>query len=358
MATHRRGLRPSQWPVRDLLGPDDRGRLWDARIGAAVAGLLACGAAVTVVLTSGDTAASDAPVEAPQPGPLALPPPPAGVPAPAVPPVLKMPPPAPVLPAPPMSVVPVPPGAAGVVPAPSPPPRVAPSRPLRSVDRPVSRPRRAPVEVCVPSPTLAEQIAAGIEQRDDRPVAGWLPVPVQRPADAAALLELACRECEPDGGRHRAPGRDDDVERSADRYREGGRHRAPDREDDRSQRHRSGDDRDEGDERHERDGDRAEERRDDPNRDRDSGRDSGRDSDRDEDDRAEQKDERSTPDQDGAGDEAPEDKTSDDAVSDDSGERHDGHARSETDPGESRGESVEHDTDDNHQDDTDRPAKN
>ena len=61
MATHRRGLRPSQWPVRDLLGPHgDRGRLWDARIGAALAGLLACGAAVTVVLTSGDTASSDA----------------------------------------------------------------------------------------------------------------------------------------------------------------------------------------------------------------------------------------------------------------------------------------------------------
>jgi len=68
MATHRRGLRPSQWPVRDLLGPDgDRGRLWDARIGAALAGLLACGAAVTVVLTSGDTASSDASSGTPQP---------------------------------------------------------------------------------------------------------------------------------------------------------------------------------------------------------------------------------------------------------------------------------------------------
>ena len=83
MATHRRGLRPSQWPVRDLLGPDaERGRLWDARVGAAVAGLLACGAAVTVVLTSGETAASKAPTPAPQPGPLALPAPPPAVSAP------------------------------------------------------------------------------------------------------------------------------------------------------------------------------------------------------------------------------------------------------------------------------------
>ena len=110
MATHRRGLRPSQWPVRDLLGPADRGRLWDARIGAAVAGLLACSAAVTVVLTSGDTAASDAPPETPQPGPLALPPPAAVDPAPAVPPALKLPPPPAALPGPP--VPPAPAGAA------------------------------------------------------------------------------------------------------------------------------------------------------------------------------------------------------------------------------------------------------
>ena len=254
MATHRRGLRPSQWPVRDLLGPADRGRLWDARIGAAVAGLLACGAAVTVVLTSGETAASKAPAEAPQPGPLALPPATAGVPAPAVPPALKVP--------PPPAVLPAPPARPGIVPAPSTPPRLAPSRPARSVDRPASRLRQAPggaqveAPARVPAPALAEQIAAGIEQWErrspDRPVAGWLLIPVQRPADAAALLELACRDCEPGGGRHRAPDRDDDAEQSADRYREGGRHRAPDRDDDRSQRYRSGDDRDE------QDGDRAE----------------------------------------------------------------------------------------------------
>ena len=240
MATHRRGLRPSQWPVRDLLGPADRGRLWDARIGAAVAGLLACSAAVTVVLTSGDTAASDAP-ETPPPGPLALPPPADVDPAPVVPPALKLPP-------PPAALLPgctawarVPPAPAGVVPAPSAPRRVAPSRPPRSVDRPASRPRRPPAvaPAPVPGPTLAEQIAAGMEQWEDRPAAGWLLIPVQRPADAAALLELACRNCEPEtGGRHRAPDRDD-VEQSPDRYREGGRHRAPDPEDDRSERYRA-----------------------------------------------------------------------------------------------------------------------
>ena len=74
MASHRRGVRPSQWPVRDLLGPDNAaGRLWDARVGAAPAGLLACGAAVTVVLTSGDRAVSDHRLEALGPGPLAIP---------------------------------------------------------------------------------------------------------------------------------------------------------------------------------------------------------------------------------------------------------------------------------------------
>ena len=105
----------------------------------------------------------------------------------------------------------------------------------------------------VPGPTLAEQIAAGIEQWEDRspdrPAAGWLLIPVQRPADAAALLELACRNCEQEtGGRHRAPDRDD-VEQSPDRYREGGRHRAPDPEDDRSERYRSSYDQDDQDDR-------------------------------------------------------------------------------------------------------------
>ena len=94
MSTHRRGVRPSQWPVRDLLGPENgRTRFWDARVGAAAAGLLACGAAVTVVLTSGSRPVSDQTLETPG-APLALPapvpvvPPPAGpvVPPPAAPP--------------------------------------------------------------------------------------------------------------------------------------------------------------------------------------------------------------------------------------------------------------------------------
>ena len=73
MSTHRRGVRPSQWPVRDLLGPEKaRARFWDARVGAAAAGLLACGAAVTVVLSSGSRAVSDQPLEAPG-SPLAIP---------------------------------------------------------------------------------------------------------------------------------------------------------------------------------------------------------------------------------------------------------------------------------------------
>ena len=73
MSTHRRGARPSQWPVRDLLGPENgRARFWDARVGAAAAGLLACGAAVTVVLSSGSRAVSDQPLEAPG-SPLAIP---------------------------------------------------------------------------------------------------------------------------------------------------------------------------------------------------------------------------------------------------------------------------------------------
>ena len=83
MSTHRRGVRPSQWPVRDLLGPETvRARFWDARVGAAAAGLLACGAAVTVVLTSGGRAMSEQTLEAPG-APLALP---APAPVPAVPP--------------------------------------------------------------------------------------------------------------------------------------------------------------------------------------------------------------------------------------------------------------------------------
>ena len=95
MSTHRRGVRPSQWPVRDLLGPENgRARFWDARVGAAAAGLFACGAAVTVVLSSGSRAVSDQPLEAPG-SPLAIPAPALAPPVPAAPPPVAPPPVAP-----------------------------------------------------------------------------------------------------------------------------------------------------------------------------------------------------------------------------------------------------------------------
>ena len=63
MATHRRGSRPSQWPVRDLLGQQRSrlGELWDPRVAAAVSGLLACGAAVSVAFTVSDAVPSSRP---------------------------------------------------------------------------------------------------------------------------------------------------------------------------------------------------------------------------------------------------------------------------------------------------------
>ena len=305
MATHRRGLRPSQWPVRDLLGPDGgRGRVWDARIGAALAGLLACGAAVTVVLTSGDTASSDASSgtpqprkpqneapqnEASQPEPWALPATPS-IPAPAVPPAAL--PPAPAAPA--VRV--------------APPRRTAPAP-----ERPVARPRpvRPAAPTHSPDPTLTEQVAAGIEQWErrspDRSVAGWVLVPVQRPADAAALLELACGSCTREtGGRHLAGVHD--VER-AEQHREGGRHRAPDPDDDPPPRDQSTGDRDEPDDAdvHGRDApdDRSERDRDHA----DCGDDGGDDGDRDENHHSERKErEHSVPDRSADVDEAPDDE--------------------------------------------------
>jgi hypothetical protein len=82
MATHRRGLRGSQWQIRDLLGDQRSGPspLRDPRLYAAVGGLLACGAAATVAFTASDGgtgAGHDAG------GPLALPVPRAVVPAPS-----------------------------------------------------------------------------------------------------------------------------------------------------------------------------------------------------------------------------------------------------------------------------------
>jgi hypothetical protein len=236
MSTHRRGVRPSQWPVRDLLGPETaRLRFWDARVGAAAAGLLACGAAVTVVLSSGSRAVSDQTLEAPG-APLVLPAPaPAPAPRPAPDPVV----PAPVAPphaapqaAGPYVVAPRPRG-------PAPKHRRAPAHRRKAVparDVPVQA-RAAPRA----ERALAEQVATAIEGWEgrtgsDRTVVGWLLVPVQRPADAVALLEVACVDepCDQrgSGGRHRA--RNDDGEQRVDQHAEarddhGGRHRAPDR---------------------------------------------------------------------------------------------------------------------------------
>jgi hypothetical protein len=256
MSTHRRGARPSQWPVRDLLGPENgRARFWDARVGAAAAGLFACGAAVTVVLSSGSRAVSDQRLEAPG-SPLAIP-------APAL---------APAVPAAPPPVAP-PPVAPPQVAEPQLPARVDAPRPRSA--RPQHR-RAAPRHrtavpaaprhrTAVPAPsardvpvqgdaapqdrTLAEQVATAVDGWEGRTgpdgtVVGWLLVPVQRPADAAALLDVAaadepCHERD-SGGRHRA--RDRDAEQRVDRHHEvrGGRHRAPDRHrEDHGGRHRA-----------------------------------------------------------------------------------------------------------------------
>lgn len=217
MASHRRGLRPSQWPVRDLLGPDVApGRLWDARIGAALAGLLACGAAVTVVLTSGDQAVSDQPAEAIGPGPQAEPP---SLPVPQVP-SLEVPPPAIALP----QLVPAPSGPMVITPPSVTVPRITPPRSARPPHAPPRMRQGSTGSTGSASrskeQTLAEQVASAIEHREDRPArhradVGRLRVPSQRPADAAALVDLACAdedrsEGRRSGGRHRAP--DSEVE--------------------------------------------------------------------------------------------------------------------------------------------------
>jgi hypothetical protein len=229
MASHRRGLRPSQWPVRDLLGPDVApGRLWDARIGAALAGLLACGAAVTVVLTSGDQAVSDPTAEALGPGPQAGPPSGIVVPAPSVPvpqvPALQVPPPAIALP----QLVPAPAGPMVVTPPAVTVPRITPPRSARPHHAAPPRMRQGSTGSASRSKeqTLAEQVASAVEHREDRPArhradVGRLRVPAQRPADAAALLNLACpdedrSEGHRSGGRHRVP--DSEVEHHLARH--------------------------------------------------------------------------------------------------------------------------------------------
>lgn len=246
MSTHRRGVRPSQWPVRDLLGPENaRARFWDARVGAAAAGLLACGAAVTVVLSSGSRAVSDQTLEAPGP-PLVIP-----APAPPVP--VTVPPVAPPQAAPPQAAEPRLPARVDA-------PRYRGTRPQhrRAAPRhrtavPAPSARDVPVTggAAPQDRTLAEQVATAIDGWEGRTgpdgtVVGWLLVPVQRPADAAALLDVACVD-EPcheqgTGGRHRA--RDRGTEQRVDRHREdhGGRHGASDpHREDHGGRHRASD---------------------------------------------------------------------------------------------------------------------
>src|SRR5829696_2020187 len=253
MASHRRGLRPSQWPVRDLLGPDVApGRLWDARIGAALAGLLACGAAVTVVLTSGDQAVSDQPAEALGPGPQADTP---SVPVPQVP-ALQVPPPAIALP----QLVPAPSGPMVVTPPSVTVPRITPPRSARPHHASPPRMRQGSTGSTGSASrskeqTLAEQVAGAIEHREDRPArhradVGRLRVPAQRPADAAALLDLACpdedrSEARRSGGRHRVP--DSEVEHHVARH-----HHAHRDHDDRDHRER-----DHAEHEHEHDDDRS-----------------------------------------------------------------------------------------------------
>ena len=247
MSTHRRGVRPSQWPVRDLLGPENgRARFWDARVGAAAAGLFACGAAVTVVLSSGSRAVSDQRLEAPG-SPLAIPAPALAPPVPAAPPPVALPP-----VAPPQVAEPQLPAR---VDAPRPRSarpqhrRAAPRHRVTAVPAPSARDVPVQGDAAPQDRTLAEQVATAVDGWEGRTgpdgtVVGWLLVPVQRPADAAALLDVACAD-EPchergSGGRHRA--RDRDAEQRVDRHHEarGGRHRAPDRHrEDRGGRHRA-----------------------------------------------------------------------------------------------------------------------
>jgi hypothetical protein len=95
--------------------------------------------------------------------------------------------------------------------------------------------------------TLEEQVAAAVEQEmgrsgRERVVVGWLLVPIERPADAAALLDLAGVDERRSGGRHRAEDRD--RESRVGRHHEDrvGQHRAPDRHDEhRVGRHRAPD---------------------------------------------------------------------------------------------------------------------
>jgi hypothetical protein len=203
MSTHRRGVRPSQWPVRDLLGPENgRARFWDARVGAAAAGLFACGAAVTVVLSSGSRAVSDQRLEAPG-SPLVIPAPALVPPVPAAPPPVALPP------------VAAPQVAEPQLPARMDAPRPRSARPQhrRAAPRhrvtavPAPSARDVPVEggAAPQDRTLAEQVATAIDGRD-----GGRLAPGAGPAAGGcgcAAGRRVCRRALPGAGlRRSAPG--------------------------------------------------------------------------------------------------------------------------------------------------------
>ncbi len=258
MATHRRGLRPAQWPVRNLLG-DQRpapGGLRDPRLYAAVGGLLACGAAATVAFTASDGGSG----RGTGPGPMALPAPGAGSTAPPAPGA-----------APPPGAMPgdsAPDDSApdDSAPADSGPADAVPADPGRADPAPPRArggPRTAPVPRAWRAAAatdrdrsvreLADRLAAELVGRQGRPsadgtVEALLVVPLQREADVTALLtrvriDARCAASQDRPGRHRAPEcGDGDRERSvvawadrddADRDRADADHDRADRDDDR-----------------------------------------------------------------------------------------------------------------------------
>jgi hypothetical protein len=256
MATHRRGLRPAQWPVRNLLG-DQRsgtGGLRDPRLYAAVGGLLACGAAATVAFTAGD----GGPGRDPGPGPMALPAPGAAAPPPT--------------PAPPAPADPVPSDPGGAGPAP---PRAGDE--ARSA--PVPQAWRGPVAPDRGRSTrvreLADRLAAELVGRQGRSSAdgtvdGLLVVPLQREADGTVLvkrvrIDARCAASPDRPGRHRAWEPSDEDRDRGDRDRDG-----DDGDRDRERTDDSGD-RDDRDRDGDRDRDRDGDDRDEDDRDRDGG---------------------------------------------------------------------------------------
>src|SRR4051794_15287641 len=281
MATHRRGLRPAQWPVRDLLGEQRSrmGGLRDPRLYAAVGGLLACGAAATVAFTASDGGQGR---EA-GPGPMALPMPNTVVPAPVEP--------APSDPDPSASGSSGPSSSGG---SPSGPASSGSGGGSAGGSGPVPRVWRlpqqeAPAPAAAPAPTddaarsasvreIADRLAAELERLRTTPavdgtVDALLVVPQQRGGDLTALVKRVrddpsgAASPKRAGGRHRAPEAADTGHRArpGDKRDRDEHARAEDRKRDRDERDRDEDwksDRAEHDGKHDGDGHaRAEDRK-------------------------------------------------------------------------------------------------